>query len=327
MLETDIERCLALTTDRFLYDVGGVPALASFWTRLINAKTGLPPLVITEADDPANLIYFSTMVAVSDARADRYHGLAQPKIGLSMAQELASGHELFLAREEVALANASTGINLVVTHHGYEVRDDASSTRLRTATYELARRYLTGWNLRSYTNEIYAENAERDGKLMGEALGFRVKQFPPEALDAAGLPVEKQPWVWLATREDAVARPVGLPLAMLFLSFSVPKFGFGEVEQEMLNLALEGLTDESIAAAMGSSLSSVKKRFRTIYEKVQDSFESKPVAAIRGPLGDGSRGIETRRRLLNYLRDHREELHPYLHGPSLETSNGRTSGV
>jgi hypothetical protein len=241
-----------------------------------------------------------------------------------MAEELASGREPFLSRAEIARANASGGINLVITHHGYELlHDDETLERLRVATYEHARRYMTGWNLRSYTNEVFAENAERDGKQMGEALGFRVKQYTRDALDAAGLAPEKQPWVWLATRQDALARPAGLPLAMLFLSFSVPKFGFGPVEQDMLNFALDGLTDESIAQAMGTSLSTIKKRFRTIYEKVQDSFESKSTAAIRAPLGDGARGIETRRRLLNYLRDHREELHPYLHGPSQKISDGR----
>lgn len=324
MLESDLERCLALTTDRFLYDDTQAQALMRFWARLVNAKTGLPPFVMAEADDPTDVVLFSTLVAVSDARADRYHELRNPKIGHAMAGELAAGHQPFLSREEVARANASGGINLVITHHGVELGFDE---RLRAATYEVARRYMTGWNLRSYTNEVFAENAERDGKQMGEALGFRVKQYTRDVLDAAGLAPEKQPWVWLATRQDALARPAGLPLAMLFLSFSVPKFGFGPVEQDMLNFALEGLTDESIAEAMGTSLSTVKKRFRTIYEKVQDSLDSKTTAAIRAPLADGARGIETRRRLLNYLRDHREELHPYLHEPSQQISDSRSSGV
>ena len=98
---------------------------------------------------------------------------------------------------------------------------------------------------------------------------------------------------------------------MLFLSFSTPKFGFTATEQDTLNLALEGLTDESIGQATGASLSTIKKRFRAIYEKVQDKMTGDGAATPFVRLSDGARGMETRRRLLNYLRDHREELRPY----------------
>jgi DNA-binding CsgD family transcriptional regulator len=146
---------------------------------------------------------------------------------------------------------------------------------------------------------------------MGEALGFRVLRYTAAQLHEAGIPEDKAPWVWLATRQDALAKPAGLPLAMLFLSFSVPKFGFSMAEQDALNLALEGSTDEVIAQTMGASLSTIKKRFRGIYEKVQDKIGDDRGVERLASLNDGARGLETRRRLLNYLREHREELRPY----------------
>jgi hypothetical protein len=91
-------------------------------------------------------------------------------------------------------------------------------------------------------------------------------------LNEAGIPEDKAPWVWLATCRDAVAKPAVLPLAMLFQSLFVPKFGFSIAEQGVLNLALEGFADEAIGQTMGASLSTIKKRFRGIYEKVQDKI-------------------------------------------------------
>jgi len=310
MVESDIPQCLSLTTDRFLYTPDQLASVGRLWSKLIVERTGVPPTIITNAKSPSEVLWFGATAFVSDERADRYHRLASPRIGLQMAEELNAGGRPFLSRAEVAQANASAGVNLVGCHHGYELRYDEIVERLRATTYEMARKYLTAWNLRSYTNEIFSPNAERDGKQMGEALGFRVLAYTAAQLQAAGIPADKAPWVWLATRQDAVAKPAGLPLAMLFLSFSVPRFGFTVLEQEALELALDGLTDESIARTTGASLSTIKKRFRAIYEKVQDeTFEDGGLGLSR--LNDGARGVETRRRLLNYLRDHREELRPY----------------
>jgi DNA-binding CsgD family transcriptional regulator len=311
MVESDIEQCVALTTDRFLYREDQLPPLGRLWSRLIREKTGVPPHVIADANSPSRVLLFGTFAFVDDERADRYHGLASPKIGYSMAEELEAGGRPFLRRAEVADANANGGVNLVVLHHGYDTRYLESDERLRALTYEIARKHFTGWNLRSYTNEVFAPNPERDGKQMGEALGFRVLRYTAAQLHEAGIPEDKAPWVWLATRQDAVANPAVLPLAMMFLSFSVPKFGFSMVEQDALNLALEGFTDEAIAQTLGASLSTIKKRFRAIYEKVQDKIGDDGGVEPLAPLNDGARGLETRRRVLNYLREHPEELRPY----------------
>jgi DNA-binding CsgD family transcriptional regulator len=311
MVESDIEQCLVLTTDRFLYREDQLPPLGRLWSRLIREKIGVPPHVITYANSPSRVLHFATMAFVDDERADRYHDLASPKIGYSMAEELEAGGRPFLSRADVADANARGGVNLVILQHGSDLQHLENVELLRATTYEIARKHFTGWNLRSYTNEMFAPNPEREGKQAGEALGFRVLRYTDAQLHEAGIPEDKAPWVWLATRQDALAKPVGLPLAMLFLSFSVPKFGFSMVEQDVLNLALEGLTDEAIAQTMGASLSTIKKRFRAIYEKVQDKIGDDRGIEPLAPLNDGARGLETRRRLLNYLREHREELRPY----------------
>jgi hypothetical protein len=310
-VESDLDQCLFLVTDRFLYDPPRLAALRRMWSHIVASKCGIFH-VIGDASEPKHVIHFGALVFVSDEAADRYHCGMSPKIAYAIVDEWNAGQNPFLTRSEIARANASTGLNLVVAHHGHLEPLDAETTeRLRFAANEHAVRDLRGWNLRSYTNEAFTRNPERDGKDMGEALGFRVSHYTDEQLREAGIPVDKRPYLWMATRQDVPAGPVGLALGMLFRSFSPPRFCFVAAEQDLLKLALEGQTDAAIAGLTNASLTTTKKRFRTIYEKVRAVSAAWEEPLLSEPLTDGARGVEIRRRLLSYLRNHPEELRPY----------------
>ncbi len=146
---------------------------------------------------------------------------------------------------------------------------------------------------------------------MGEALGFRVKRYSEEQLLRQGFHRTRVPRSgWLPVRMP-LRRPPGC--RWLFFSYPShhPKFGFSFLEQETLKLALDGRTDESIAQVTGVSLSTTKKRFRAIYDKVQNASADPETVICAESLSDGARGPEMRRTLLNYLRAHPEELRPY----------------
>ncbi len=313
-VQSDLDQCLLMVTDRFLYDTEHLAALRRMWSNIIASQSGLLH-VIADASDPSHVVHFGAMVFVTDESADHYHRCVSPKIAYNLLEEWVAGRHPFLSRDEIAKANASTGLNLVVTHHGHqEPIDDESLERLRFASNEHAVRDFRGWNLRSYTNEAFTINPERDGKEMGQALGFRVGNYTDKQLREAGIPVDKRPYVWMATRQDVAAGPVGLALGMLFRSFSHPRFCFVATEQEALKLALDGHTDVVIARFMNASLTTTKKRFRTIYEKVRVASAGWEEPLLSEPLTDGARGVEARRHLLSYLRGHPEELRPYYRG-------------
>ena len=160
-------------------------------------------------------------------------------------------------------------------------------------------------------SETLIQIQDRDGKEMGEALGFHTRRYTEQQLRHAGIPLDRAPWVWTAMRQDALIKPAGLGLALIFLSFSRPRFGLSCAEQDTLELALDGHTDEGIASAMNTSTATIKKRFRAIQEKVEDATIDESAALVREPVKVGVRGPESRRWILNYLRDHQEELRPY----------------
>jgi hypothetical protein len=72
-----------------------------------------------------------------------------------------------------------------------------------------------------------------------------------------------------------------------------------------------GETCEKLAAALSISPWTVKKRWSAIYERVADVDSELLPPAVANGAHALSRGAERRRYLLNYLRQHLEELRPY----------------
>ena len=82
-----------------------------------------------------------------------------------------------------------------------------------------------------------------------------------------------------------------------------PRFQFSPGEQNLLELSMLDMADDDIAARLHVSLDAIKKRWRSIYGKVE--------LADPGLLAERDSGTEQRRALLSYLRMHLEEIRPY----------------
>ena len=80
-------------------------------------------------------------------------------------------------------------------------------------------------------------------------------------------------------------------------------------EQQLLQRALLGETDSEIAALLRLAPDTVKTRWRTIFERVAGCAPDLLPSADAGQAAP-RRGVEKRRLLLRYLRDHPEELRP-----------------
>lgn len=94
--------------------------------------------------------------------------------------------------------------------------------------------------------------------------------------------------------------------AELFQHQLAPQFAFTCGEQELLELALEGGDDASIAESLFVTLPAIKRRWSSVFERVGSL---KPDLC---PLdGEGTRGLQKRHRILNYVRSHPEELRPF----------------
>src|SRR5262249_33408080 len=93
--------------------------------------------------------------------------------------------------------------------------------------------------------------------------------------------------------------------------WSRPRFDFSPAEQRTLVLALRGCRDSDIAQLSHVSISTVKKRWDSILERVVGIAPQVFSNTRTAHLPEGRRGPEKRRHLLQYLEFHREELRPY----------------
>jgi DNA-binding CsgD family transcriptional regulator len=134
---------------------------------------------------------------------------------------------------------------------------------------------------------------------------------------------ESSSWPYLIglTKQEALTHP-GSSLAGLFV-YTTPRFHFNRSQRVLLRHALMGETCEELATSLSISPWTVKKRWHAIYDRVSDVDSELLPPLTANSLYATSRGPERRRRLLNYLRQHFEELRPF-EPPSHERKNERT---
>jgi DNA-binding CsgD family transcriptional regulator len=118
----------------------------------------------------------------------------------------------------------------------------------------------------------------------------------------------REPHIVGITR-DLALQQFGSWISSLF-RYQPPRFGFTRSEQRLLLSALVGGTDEELSRLLNTSLSSVKKTWRSVYDRVSARLPEL-IPGDSQPDGDVSkRGRDKKQRLIAYLREHPEELRP-----------------
>ncbi len=110
----------------------------------------------------------------------------------------------------------------------------------------------------------------------------------------------------VVTRESALAAPYSVAAAIY--RYQPPVLRLRPAEQNLLGTALSGQTDAELSADLGLSVEATKKRWQSIFARI-DQFKPE-ILNQAGADGDG-RGPQKRHRVLAYIRTHPEELRPY----------------
>lgn len=316
---SDYDDCIKQLASPWMCDPTRWDALRAMWQELVKSRCH-PSVVVLDAVR-STLIGFAVSVFVEDSRAQEYHRCRVPLLSRRMLEEWSAGGRPFLSWDEVARANAGPGLNLVSAYYGRRRGDP----HMNTANHEAIRLSLRGWNLRTYSAEVFSE-PDRDDRELGRTLGYSILEYPSDAIRAVGIPEERRPFLWAATRNDNAQRE-NWASYLLFDNYKPPRFRLTPLEQRIVIAGLEGATDIAIAQHLNMSLPAIKKHFRNVYEKVADSGAINILGTQSLTLTNG-RGAEMRRHLLRYLRDHFEELRPYrrAEATSGEAASARLAG-
>jgi hypothetical protein len=314
----DTADCLRLLESRPEYDAQLLAELPLFWKRLFDEQAMLSA-VVEQCDPgtPTQIVGFGADVFVNDsfieeARTRREPGLTSCVIG----RELSGKASPILRRDAIARANADNGLNVVVVNVA-----TSRSLPARSSDYAIRYRVLEGfiWLHRGYLIKECLQEVwdETDSKWSRAVYGIVRTDYAEfyEGMSNSG--PRYRPYLVGITSEEALKNP-GSVTAPVFL-YSRPRLGFSPGAQELLARAMDGETDIEVANALHLSLPAVKMRWRFIYERVASvAPELLPEPICQ--LSESARGREKRRRIVEYVRNHLEELRPF-HASRVATSS------
>jgi DNA-binding CsgD family transcriptional regulator len=274
-------------------------ALPAIWTRLLG-HPGFNGDVIEDLNRPAGqrIVGLGVAIALDERWARRLREAPPPYAPTLVYQELMSGDFQPPADKELARMNARGEVSFLVLHYEQVLTDLANpdTLELLAVAMSLFRFAHAGYRLQSLYQEA---TAEQSGYML--SMGFKART----ARGQAGLPE-----LYGLHREEAAALLPGTPVRDAF-QFTPPRFGFAPAERRLLRLAVTDLTDEAIGDELGISGHGVKKLWRQVHQRAQDAMPGLFGASEAAASREGGRGPEKRRALLQYLRQHPEELRPY----------------
>lgn len=244
---------------------------------------------------------------VRDDVHDELRRSPQPYLLDRLYRMVLDGHQPFLDQREVARANGGDGLSLVIPLYLQREHDMTHPDSLRLMPLGPAAWYFchAGFNVRRLLAEVYGQPYSA----YLSTGGFRIDHV----FDApAGMPPDSEPHQHVIDRAD---QPPGAlhTLSLWLLHPQVPTLGLRPSQQTVAICALQGDTDRAIAAHLGISADAVKQAWRGILHAVSRhmpdlrAHTSVSTGEGRAPV----RGTEHRRFVIEYLRQHMEELRPW----------------
>ncbi len=304
----DFEECLSCLADSVAYDRRGRDRLIDLWRALFSGGAGIFSLLIDE-DQPKGqrVVRFSFKAFVADEYARRMETGLPPTIGLTLLEHWQNAPNTLLTLPEIRRANLQGGLNMVEISHGTpeKYRNLKIRADIATRTVDWVRYSSAGYRLRSFLMEMYDEFDYQWAEGLGCVLladygGLSLPSQSPRLLREARL-------YGFRIGEHVVRYGT---VAQMISHVEQPRFGFTATQQEMLLHAMQGETDDELAADLRLAPVTVKKRWSAVYDRV--AAIAPEVLAARHEMAErGVKSLQRRRRLIDYLRGHMEELRPY----------------
>jgi hypothetical protein len=303
MVPEDIEACLGLLWPEVLRNEQFRQQLPALWREILEADI-MPAMVVEAETSPTErrIVAFRIATFVTEAFGERLKANPEPNLGDLLVEEWSSGNSPLLSYAAVAQANAGEGITGAFLFSGYEPGDEAWFLTVFATAIRAWFAMYQGFKFREVIELARGErlmNAVRNGgwRLLTDYAAFYARQLQPPA-------AEERCYLMGGTREETLLTP-GTHLYHCLL-YTPPRLFLTPEQQRLVKRALLDETDIEIAESLNLSLIAIKKRWQALYLRV-DTEVPEFFATVTRELGG-----QRRRHLLHYLRDHPEELRPYL---------------
>ena len=298
--DEDLIECLELNQAHIGEELVGRTRAFEIWKRLIRARA-FNSAVIEAARPPQGhrIVGFGSAVFVSRAFADTELSDPRPGITSRIIASIDSGQSVVLTEAELRSGNTREGLDMVVLYGAWR-RDELDSNGVSEVATALAVRFLEQHTGYRFSRLILESAGPEEAAMIGAMpVWRRVRKF-----DEPDLPTRT---LWVITREDAL-NFTGT-LANPLFHYAEPVLRLRDADQQLLLAALSGLTDEELSSALNISLTGVKKRWLSIFERTVDA-RPELFPAIDLQKDGQKRGRQKRHHVLAYMRRHPEELRP-----------------
>ena len=283
--------------------------LVSLWKKLM-ADHCVISSVVEDRDRPSGrrIVGFGLGLFVTDDFLREAKADLPPFLALQILAKWKKGNHAWFNRQEIARHNAGMGLNLMVVH--YRVEHQATLEAEVPIRYQMLKALLglhgaAGYRFKELAQETLVEN---DLVLIQQS-GMKIRRDYAEWNGLSALPPDLRPHLIGITQEES---NVIAHSHSIFMS-PRPRFAFSPGEKDMLERALEGETDRKIGGSLKLSVWTVKKRWQSVYGKVEKIEHGFFQGQERPGPDPKKESIEQQRRriLLSYLQSHCEEIRPY----------------
>jgi hypothetical protein len=310
MQPEDIPECVDIVANHPVLGPRYGPAidhLAEAWVRLLQSEACITSVFHTGEGSDALICLFGVTVILGD---DFLHEMKTPPhfwFGPELTRRMIEGKSPLLTDKLLREANSRDGLNGVVWEGCFrpEYEDHRELQRYMMSTFiQLHQGYLWKELIGSQSESLHHLDfaLKTGGCLWDPQAGCYTTTLKRDLSE-----IFSAPHILGITRQSDWA---GNWAGALF-DYHPPMLGFSRSEQRLLSYALPGATDEQLAGMLGSSLPAIKKMWVSIYQRVEDYQPELIPDPLRPEIPTNGRGKEKRRRLLDYLREHPEELRPF----------------
>jgi hypothetical protein len=294
--EADLLICLDIQPACLGDQIVGRSSALRVWKDLLNSPSFLANVIESERPVAGHKIVACGMgVFVTKAFADRE--ISNPRAGLNsrIIAGIASGESIVLNRAQIASGNAGEGIDFVNMYgawrEGIMNSDQLAEVQALLGTSFVE--HFTGYRFNRVLKEAIGESAIALARATGT---YRLVAEFKKAESA----------LVVATRESVLTAPYSVAAKMY--RYQAPVLRLRPAEQKLLAAALAGKTDAELSADLELSIEAIKKRWMSIFARVE---EFKPeILSTAEPESEG-RGPQKRHRVVAYIRTHPEELRPF----------------
>ena len=296
IIEADLVDCLDIQPACLGDQVVGRDKALRVWKTFLSDSSFLANVIEAERPIKGHRIVACGMgVFVAKAFADEE--LLHPRPGLNsrIIAAAASGKSVTLKRAEIGEGNAGEGVDFVNMYgtwrEGILNADQLAEVHALLGTSFVE--HFAGYRF----NRVLKEAIGNSQIALARATGtYRVVAEFQKSESALAV----------VTPEIVFTAPYSAAARMY--RYQKPMLRFRAAEQELLAAALTGKTDAELSAELGLSIEAIKKRWISVFDRV-DQF--KPEILTRTDVDSEGRGPQKRHRVVAYVRTHPEELRPY----------------